>query len=156
MQIAVGSSLLSFSNPAHRLPHKAIVTVLAEIIMQIIHTERIRTEVFFLLPVKIVILDTGPTGTGKSYLATALGNKACQDGFRVFYAGTNKLISLLKIAKVRGTLLSELKRIERADLLILDDFGMQTLDSQGRGIMMEIIEDRHDKHSTMITLEVPV
>lgn len=99
---------------------------------------------------------TGPTGTGKSYLATALGNKACQDGFRVFYASTNKLISLLKIAKAKGNILNELKRIERADLLILDDFGMQAFDSQGRGIMMEIIEDRHGKHSTMITSQVPV
>ncbi len=99
---------------------------------------------------------TGPTGTGKSYLATALGNKACQDGFRVFYASTNKLISLLKIAKAKGNILNELKRIERADLLILDDFGMQAFDSQGRGIMMEIIDDRHGKHSTMITSQVPV
>lgn len=99
---------------------------------------------------------TGPTGTGKSYLATALGNKACQDGFRVFYASTAKLISQLKIAKAKGTILTELKRIERADLLILDDFGMQTFDSQGSGIMMDIIEDRHQRRSTMITSQVPV
>jgi DNA replication protein DnaC len=83
----------------------------------------------------------GPTGTGKSYLATALGNKACQEGFRVMYANTNKLIAALKISKAKGTILNELKRIERADLLILDDFGMQTLDPQARGIMMDIIED---------------
>lgn len=99
---------------------------------------------------------TGPTGTGKSYLATALGNKACQDGFRVLYASTAKLISQLKIAKAKGTILTELKRIERADLLILDDFGMQTFDSQGSGIMMDIIEDRHQRRSTMITSQVPV
>lgn len=99
---------------------------------------------------------TGPTGTGKSYLATALGNKACQDGFRVFYASTAKLISQLKIAKAKGTILTELKRIERADLLILDDFGMQTFDSQGSGIMMDIIEDRHQRRTTMITSQVPV
>lgn len=99
---------------------------------------------------------TGPTGTGKSYLATALGNKACQDGFKVFYAGTAKLISLLKIAKAKGTILNELKRIERCDLLILDDFGMQPFDSQGRGILMDIIEDRHQKRSTLITSQVPV
>ena len=99
---------------------------------------------------------TGPTGTGKSYLATALGNKACQDGFRVFYASTAKLISQLKIAKAKGTILTELKRIERADLLSLDDFGMQTFDSQGSGIMMDIIENRHQRRSTMITSQVPV
>lgn len=99
---------------------------------------------------------TGPTGTGKSYLATALGNKACRDGFRVLYASTAKLISQLKIAKVKGTILNELKRIERTDLIILDDFGMQPFDSQGCGIMMDIIEDRHQKRSTMITSQVPV
>lgn len=99
---------------------------------------------------------TGPTGTGKSYLATALGNKACQDGFRVCYASTAKLISQLKIAKAKGTILTDLKRIERADLLILDDFGMQTFDSQGSGIMMDIIEDRHQRRTTMITSQVPV
>lgn len=102
------------------------------------------------------IFITGPTGTGKSYLATALGNKACQDGYRVLYASTAKLMSLLKIAKVKGTILNELKRIERADLLILDDFAMQAFDVQARGILMDIIEDRHQKRSTMITSQLPV
>ncbi len=99
---------------------------------------------------------TGPTGIGKSYMATALGNKACQEGYRVLYASTVKLMSQLKIAKVKGSILNELKRIERADLLILDDFGMQAFDSQSRGILMDMIEDRHRKHSTMITSQVPV
>lgn len=99
---------------------------------------------------------TGPTGTGKSYLATALGYKACQDGYRVLYASTTKLMSILKIAKVKGTIINDFKRIERADLLILDDFGMQALDSGARGILMDIIEDRHQKRSTIITSQVPV
>lgn len=99
---------------------------------------------------------TGPTGTGKSYLATALGNKACHDGQRVFYAGTAKLMSQLKISKMKGSILNELKRIERADLLILDDLGMQAFDSASRGILMDIIEDRHCKRSTIITSQVPV
>lgn len=99
---------------------------------------------------------TGPTGTGKSYLATALGNKACQDGYRVLYASTAKLMSLLKIAKVKETILNDFKRIERTDLLILDDFGMQAFDSQARGILMDIIEDRHQKRSTIITSQLPV
>ena len=99
---------------------------------------------------------TGPTGTGKSYLATALGNKACQDGYRVFYASTAKLMSHLKIAKVKGTILTDLKRIERTELLILDDFAMQAFDSQSRGILMDIIEDRHQKQSTLITSQMPV
>lgn len=99
---------------------------------------------------------TGPTGTGKSYLATALGNKACQEGYKVLYASTAKLMSGLKIAKVKGTILTDLKRIERMDLLILDDFGMQSFDSQSRGILMDIIEDRHQKRSTVITSQLPV
>lgn len=99
---------------------------------------------------------TGSTGTGKSYLATALGNRACQDGFRVLYTSTAKLMSQLKIAKIKGTILTELKRIERTDLLILDDFGMQAFDVQSRGILMDIIEDRHQKRSTMITSQLPV
>lgn len=99
---------------------------------------------------------TGPAGTGKSYLATALGYKACQDGFRVLYSGTNRLMSQLKIAKAKSTILADLKRIERIDLLILDDFCMQPLDAQSRGILMDIIEDRHGKRSTMITSQIPV
>jgi len=99
---------------------------------------------------------TGPTGTGKSYLATALGYKACQDGYKVIYASTAKLMSQLKIAKVKGTILNDFKRIERTDLLILDDFGMQALDTQARGILMDIIEDRHQKRSAIITSQLPV
>lgn len=99
---------------------------------------------------------TGPTGTGKSYLATALGYKACQDGYKVLYASTAKLMSSLKIAKVKGTILNDFKRIERADLLILDDFAMQSFDSPSRGILMDIIEDRHQKRATIITSQVPV
>lgn len=99
---------------------------------------------------------TGPTGTGKSYLATALGYKACEDGYRVLYANCAKLMNTLKIAKVKGTILAEFKRIERVDVLILDDFGMQPFDSHTRGILMDIIEDRHRKHSTVITSQLPV
>lgn len=99
---------------------------------------------------------TGPTGTGKSYLATAFGNKACIEGFGVLYASTAKLMSSLKIAKIKGTILNELKRIERCDLLILDDFGMQSFDAISRGILMDVIEDRHDKGSKMITSQLPV
>lgn len=99
---------------------------------------------------------TGSTGTGKSYLASALGFHACQMGYRVLYASTSKLMGQLKLAKAKGTNLTELKRIERTDLLILDDFGLQPFDSQARVTLLDIIEDRHGKRSTLITSQIPV
>lgn len=76
------------------------------------------------------IFITGSTGTGKSYLATALGYQACQSGYKVLYVNTAKLMGQLKLAKAKGTILAELKKIERVDLLILDDFGLQPFDPQ--------------------------
>lgn len=99
---------------------------------------------------------TGPTGTGKSYLASAIGHHACENEYRVQYASTGKLMSQLKLVKAKGTILAELKRIERADLLILDDFGMQAFDAASRGILLDIIEDRHGKRSTIVASQIPV
>ena len=99
---------------------------------------------------------TGSTGTGKSYLATALGYQACQKGFKVLYASTARLMGQLKSAKAKGTILLELKKIERIDMLILDDFGIQPFDVQARGLLLDIIEDRHGKKSTIITSQIPV
>lgn len=99
---------------------------------------------------------TGPTSTGKSYLASAIGHHACENEYRVQYASTGKLMSHLKLVKAKGTILAELKRIERADLLILDDFGMQAFDAASRGILLDIIEDRHGKRSTIVASQIPV
>jgi len=99
---------------------------------------------------------TGPTGTGKSYVASAIGYLACQREYRVLYASTGKLMSALKLVKAKGTILAELKRIERAELLILDDFGMHSFDAVSRGILLDIIEDRHGKRSTLISSQIPV
>lgn len=65
-------------------------------------------------------------------------------------------MGLLKLAKAKGTNLTELKRIERTDLLILDDFGLQPFDSQARVTLLDVIEDRHGKRSTLITSQIPV
>lgn len=102
------------------------------------------------------ILITGPTGTGKSFLASAIGNQACQLGFKVLYANTIKLLAQLKMAKADGSAIKELNRIEKQDLLILDDFGIQPFDQVSRSTLLEIIEDRHGKHSTIITSQLPV
>lgn len=105
---------------------------------------------------KQVIIITGSTGVGKSYVASALGHQACINGYKVFYANMTKLIGKLKMAKADGSYVRELLKIERQDLLILDDFGLQPLDTQGRACLMEIIEDRHGKSSLIITSQVPV
>lgn len=102
------------------------------------------------------IIITGSTGSGKSYLASALGHQACLNGYKVIYANMAKLIGKLKMAKADGTYVRELVRLEKQDLLILDDFGIQPFDPQGRASLMEIIEDRHEKSSTIITSQVPV
>lgn len=99
---------------------------------------------------------TGSTGTGKSYLATSLGYEACQKGLKVLYASTNRLMGQLKIAKSKGNILQELKKMERTDLPILDDFGMQPFDAQSRMNLMDVIEDRYGKKSTIITSQIPV
>ena len=102
------------------------------------------------------LLITGSTGTGKSYIATALGYQACQRGYKVLYANTARLMGMLKVAKAKGTILQELKKIERTDLLIMDDFGIQPFDVQTRISLLDIIEDRHAKKSTIITSQIPV
>lgn len=102
------------------------------------------------------VLITGSTGTGKSYLASALGNQACLLGYKVVYANTARLLSQLKMAKADGSMLAELMKIEKQDILILDDFGIQPFDSQSRMLLMDIIEDRHGKRSTIIAGQVPV
>ena len=102
------------------------------------------------------LIITGSTGIGKSYLASALGHHACSLGYRVAYHQSTKLFSKLKLAKADGSYLKEIARIERMDLLIVDDFGIQPLDAPSRTSLMEIMEDRHAKASTMITSQVPV
>ena len=102
------------------------------------------------------VIITGSTGTGKSFLACALGNQICSLGYKVLYANTTRLITQLKMAKADGSAIKELARIEKQDLLILDDFGIQPLDAQARMILMEIIEDRHGKRSTLFPSQLPV
>lgn len=102
------------------------------------------------------ILLTGSTGTGKSYLACALGNQACAQGHKVLYTNTNRLLTQLKMAKADGSSIKEMIKLEKQDVLILDDFGIQPLDVQGRMLLMEIIEDRHGKKSTIITSQLPI
>lgn len=102
------------------------------------------------------VLITGSTGIGKSYLASALGHQACALGLRVSYHNTAKLFARLKMAKADGSYLKEVAKLEKQHLLILDDFGLQPFDVQSRAALMEIIEDRHGKSSTIITSQIPI
>jgi len=102
------------------------------------------------------LLITGSTGIGKSYVASAIGHQACILGYKVFYASTPKLFAKLKMAKADGSYIKETAKIERQELLILDDFGIQPFDAQSRAALMEIIEDRHGKTSMIITSQLPV
>lgn len=102
------------------------------------------------------ILITGATGAGKSYLASALGHQACQQGFKTLYFNTQKLFPLLKMLKADGSYAKQIIKIEKHDLLILDDFGLQPLDNMARQALMEIIEDRHGRKSTIISSQLPV
>ena len=102
------------------------------------------------------LLITGSTGIGKSYIASAIGHQACILGYRVFYASTPKLFAKLKMAKADGSYIKDIAKIERQQVLILDDFGIQPFDAQSRAALMEIIEDRHGKTSLIITSQLPV
>ncbi|WP_343671183.1 IS21-like element helper ATPase IstB [Chitinophaga sp.] len=102
------------------------------------------------------LLITGASGVGKSYIASALGHQACQLGYRVLYFNTQKLFSRLKMSKGDGSYIKEINKIEKFDLLILDDFALQPLDNHNRNTLMEIIEDRHGRRSTIIASQLPV
>jgi len=102
------------------------------------------------------ILITGATGVGKSYLSSALGHQSCQLGYRTLYFNTQKLFTRLKMLKADGSYIREISRIEKHDLLILDDFGLAPLDNVARMILLEIIEDRHNRKSTIISSQLPV
>lgn len=102
------------------------------------------------------IIITGSTGIGKSFIASALGHQACSLGYRVLYQHSTKLFGRMKIAKADGSYLKELARIEKQQVLLIDDFGIQPLDAQSRSTLMEIMEDRHGKSSTIITSQIPV
>jgi DNA replication protein DnaC len=102
------------------------------------------------------VLITGATGCGKSYLASALGHQACLLGFKAAYFNTQKLMLKTKMSRLEGTAIKFFDRIAKTDLLILDDFGLTHLEKQHQLDLMEIIEDRHGKKSTIIVSQLPV
>jgi DNA replication protein DnaC len=102
------------------------------------------------------IILTGASGVGKSYLAQALGHQGCMMEYKTIYTNTARLFKKLKLSKVDGTYLKELDKLLKADLLILDDFGLQSFDNHARETLMDIIDDRYNTSSTIISSQIPV
>ena len=98
----------------------------------------------------------GSAGVGKSYIITATGVHACKNGFRTLYSNMSRLLGALKVAKTKGNLEAELKKIERCQLLILDDAFLVPLDVKERAILLDIIEDRHERKSIILSSQLPV
>ena len=100
-------------------------------------------------------LITGPTGIGKSWLGCALGHKACRDGRSVFYQRVPRLFEALALARGDGRHARMLKNLARVELLILDDWGLSVLTQGQRIDLLEILEDRNGRGSTIVTSQVP-
>ena len=116
--------------------------------------ERLATLNFIKAKENIII--TGASGVGKSYIAQALGHQSCMMEYKTLYQNTARIFKRLKLCKVDGTYLKELQKILKVDLLILDDFGLQSFDNHAREALMDIIDDRHGKSSTIIASQIPV
>lgn len=102
------------------------------------------------------VIITGATGCGKSFIASALGHHACNQGYKVQYFNLQKLLVRTKMARLEGTIYKLMENISKTNLLILDDFGLTHLEGQQQLDLMEIIEDRHGKTSTIIASQLPV
>lgn len=102
------------------------------------------------------ILITGPTGCGKSFIACALARQACNYGFSALYLRMNKFIRELNAAKLDGTLAKKLRQLERTNVIVFDDFGLQKLEPDIHLTIMDILEDRYKKGATIVTSQYPV
>lgn len=97
------------------------------------------------------LLITGPTGTGKSWLACALGDNACRQGFSVRYFRASRLFKALEIGRGDGSYARQLSQLARTDLLIIDDFALEPLSARSRNDLLEILEDRYAVRSVLVT-----
>jgi DNA replication protein DnaC len=93
---------------------------------------------------------------GKSFLAQAIGHQACMMEYKVLYSITSRLFKRLKLSRMDGTYMNDINKLAKTDVLILDDFGLQAFDKQDRESLMDIIEDRHSKKTTIVASQIPV
>ena len=101
------------------------------------------------------LLVTGPTGVGKTFLACALAQKACREGYSVEYVRTSRLLGELTATRADGTYSRRLTALARTDLLVLDDWGLSPLTADQRRDLWELLDDRYDRRSTLVTSQLP-
>ena len=100
------------------------------------------------------VLITGPTGTGKTYVACALAQQACRRGFRAVYRRASRLFDELRIAHADGSYVRMLTRLARVDVLIIDDFAIAPVSDEERRHLLELLEDRYGTRSTIVTSQL--
>lgn len=102
------------------------------------------------------LLITGPTGIGKSWIACAMGNKACREGLSTRYFRLSRLFQALQLARADGSWTKLLRELARTDLLILDDWGLTPIQDEQRRDLLEILDDRFNVKSTLISSQLPI
>jgi len=147
-QMLLRLSKLRYKTSIHDISYKADRNLKKEIIAQLADCSYIeRAENLFI---------TGATGCGKSYIACALGNQACLMGYRTIYFNMNRFLEQIAVAKVDGTFIKWINRIQKTALIIFDDFGLQPLSHQIKLALLQILEDRYAQSSTIICSQLPL
>lgn len=102
------------------------------------------------------VLITGATGCGKTYLACAIGRQACANGIKTIYFGMNRLVEKITLAKLDGSYIKLLNQLEKIPLIIIDDFGLVPMDPNTRLTLLQLLEDRYNRRSTIIASQLPI